>query len=63
MPVNEDRIRALCFGVVETQNERERLQLLEHLRAALLEHNSRLKRVAALKLIEKEDGFQQRRAA
>ena len=59
----EDRIRALCIRAVETESERERLQFLERLRADLREHNRRLKRVASLKLVDKEDGFQERRAA
>jgi hypothetical protein len=59
----EDRIRALCIRAVETESERERLQTLEYLRVALREHNRRLKRVAALKLVEKEDGVQETRTA
>jgi hypothetical protein len=59
----EDRIRALCLLAVKSKNEREQIQLLEHLRTALREHNRRLKRVAALKLVHKEAGFQERRAA
>jgi hypothetical protein len=58
----EDRIRALCFGALNTESDGEQFLFLEHLRAALREHNRRLKRVAALKLVEKEDGFQERRA-
>ena len=58
----EDRIRELCALAVVTRQDDERELILAELMGALREHNQRLKRKAALKLVEQVDGFQERRA-
>jgi hypothetical protein len=59
----EDRIRELCALAVAACHDDERDLILAELRSALHEHTGRLKRKAALKLVEHQDGFQERRAA
>jgi predicted component of type VI protein secretion system len=59
----EDRIRDLCYGALMAPSKDEARRFLEKLQAALQEHEQRLKRVAVLKLMRKDDGFQERRAA
>lgn len=59
----EDRIRTLCAEALRIQNDREFRKSLRDLRAALDESNRRLKRVALLKLVGKDDGLQERRVA
>jgi hypothetical protein len=59
----EDRVRAWCFRALRAEDQREQLYFLEQLRTALREHHRRFKRVASLKLVDKEDGFEERRAA
>jgi hypothetical protein len=59
----EDRVRELCAAAVSGRNdENEQRRSLQKLKAALQAHTQHLKRVAALKLVEKEDGFQERDA-
>jgi alkylhydroperoxidase/carboxymuconolactone decarboxylase family protein YurZ len=58
----EDRIRELCALAIMASRDDER-RIIAQLRSALKEHMGRLKRKAALKLVEHEDGFQERRAA
>jgi hypothetical protein len=48
---------------LKTRDEVERRRFLAQLQAALREHNRRLKRVAFIKLVKKDDGFQERRTA
>jgi hypothetical protein len=59
----EDRIRALCALGVKARNDIERCRFFAQLQEALHEHNQRLKRVAFLKLVQKDNGFQERRTA
>jgi hypothetical protein len=59
----EDRIRALCSESLKARKQGEVRYFLEQLQAALREHTRRLKRVASLKFVDKEDGFQERRTA
>jgi hypothetical protein len=58
----EDRIRELCAQVV-TAREDELPHIVAELKSALREHNKRFKRTAVLKLVQKVDGFNERRAA
>jgi hypothetical protein len=58
-----DRIRELCALAVAACHDDEREIILVELRSALQEHMRRLKRKAALKLVEHEHGFEERRAA
>jgi hypothetical protein len=59
----EDRIRELCALAVEARDDDDRDLILAELRSALREHTARFKRKAALKLVEHEDGFEERRTA
>jgi len=59
----EDRIRELCAGAIAVQNEDELQPILAELRSALHEHGKRLKRTAVLKLVQQNEGFQERRSA
>ena len=59
----QDRIYELCALAVAARHDDEREIILAELRSALREHTARLKRKAALKLVEHEDGFEERRAA
>ena len=59
----EDRVRELCSRAVLARSEDELHTILQDLRAALHEHRNRLRKVAVFKLVEKIDGFQERRAA
>jgi hypothetical protein len=59
----QDRIRELCALAVAARHDDERDSILAELRSALHEHTDRLKRKAVLKLVEHEDGFEERRAA
>ena len=58
----QDRIRELCALAVACHDD-ERDLILAELRSALHEHTARLKRKAVLKLVEHEDGFEERRTA
>ena len=59
----QDRIRELCALAVACHDDDERDSILAELRSALHEHTARLKRKAVLKLVEHEDGFEERRTA
>jgi hypothetical protein len=59
----EDRIRELCAAAVAARHDHEREIILTELRAALRQHTARFKRKAALKLVEHEHGFEERRTA
>jgi hypothetical protein len=58
-----DQIRELCALAISTRHDDEREMILAELRSALHEHTARLKRKAVLKLVEREDGFEERRTA
>ena len=58
-----DQICELCALAVTARHDDEREIILAELRSALEEHVRRLKRKAALKLVEREHGFEERRAA
>jgi hypothetical protein len=65
-PVNrrlEDQIRQLCARAVDVRGEDELHHVSQELRTALREHLSRLKHKAVVKLVKKDEGFQERRAA
>ena len=60
----QDRIRELCALAVACHDDgEERDSILAELRSALHEHTARIKRKAVLKLVEHEDGFEERRTA
>ena len=59
----EDRIRALCAIAIACKRDDERELVLAELTAALREHAERLKKIAVVKLVKKNEGFQERRSA
>ena len=59
----QDRIHELCALAVAARHDDEREIILAELRSALREHTARIKRKAVLKLVEHEDGFEERRTA
>jgi len=59
----QDRIRELCALALACHDDDERDSILAELRSALREHTARIKRNAVLKLVEHEDGFEERRTA
>jgi hypothetical protein len=59
----EDRIRELCALAIVSNRDDQRALLLAELTAALREHAERLKKIAVVKLVKKDEGFQDRRCA
>ena len=59
----EDRIRELCAGAIAARNEDDLQPILVELKSALHEHGKRLKRTAVIKLVKRNEGFQERRSA
>ena len=59
----QDRVHELCSRALLARSQDELHTILQDLRAALHEHRNRLRKVAVFKLVEKIDGFQERRAA
>jgi hypothetical protein len=57
----EDRIRLLCAGAIAAGNDDELHRILAELKSALQEQGKRLKGSAVLKLVTKDNNFQERR--
>jgi hypothetical protein len=57
----EDRIRELCALAIVSNRDDQRALVLAELTAALREHAKQLKKIAVVKLVKKDEGFQDRR--